>query len=164
MNHNRKGFTLTELMLTVAIIGVVGALGAGILIQVTRFIQLTQTRIDLQREARAIFSIINRNLRQATTSSIQIDQLSGQPYYSRIRFTRVDGKTFTFYQQNQKLIMQTTGGNQTLSENLRYLVFACPKSEDLSIISVSMTLEKSIYEKGKKALHMASEKVMVMNE
>jgi hypothetical protein len=108
-------------------------------------------------------AIINRNLRQAQSNTIRIDQASGQPYYSRLSFTRVQGDAITYYQQGTSLIQEDSNISRTLSKNLRYLAFAFPRSDDLTIISVSITLEKSIYEGKTKALHMASEKVRVMN-
>ena len=159
-----KGFSLTELVIVVAVAGSIFTIGSQILIQVNRFVQLNRVRIDLQRDARVVFSLINRNLRQAGTNSISIDRhSSAQPPYSRIGFTKIDGRTYTFYQDGTKLIMSTQQGSRTLTEDVAYLAFTPPTSEDLSIISVSLTLEKAIYEGGTKSIHMASEKVQVMN-
>lgn len=161
--QRKAGFTLTELLVTVAIIGIIFSIGPRLFIEVNRFIILHRTKIELQRDARAILEIINKNLRQAYSSTIQIDQVTGQPYYSRISFTRLDNRSFTFYQQGTRLIMVSGGVSKTLTESLRYMAFTPPRTEDLTIISVSLTLEKGIYEAKSKALHMASEKVMVMN-
>lgn len=157
------GFTLTEAIIAVAIIGIIFGIAPRMFIQVNRFVIMNRTRIELQREARMMLSLINRNLRQARSGTLQIDSIPGQPYYSRIAFTRVDGMTFSFYQTGTRLIMVTSNTTKTLSSNLRYLAFSPPRSEDLTIISVALTLEKAIQEGRTKALHMASEKVMVMN-
>lgn len=158
------GYTLTELLLVVAIIGVLFGLGPRLFMSIDRFLILNRTRIELSREARQILPLINRNLRQASVGSIVIDQGNGQPYYSRISFTRIDGMTFLFEQQGTNLVMTTSNTTKTLTGNLRYLAFTPPRVEDLTILSVSLTLEKNIYEGRTKALHMASEKVMVMNQ
>lgn len=158
-----KGLTLTELMIVIAVSGAVFMLGSQMLTQINRFIKLSQARIELQREARAIFSLITRNLRQAVADTILIDRASGQPPYSRISFNTVDGKQFMFYQSGKNLVMQTPQETKTLSADVRYLAFTPPRTETLSIISISLTIEKGIYEDRVKALHMASEKVMVMN-
>lgn len=157
------GFTLLEGMLTVAIIGVVVMIGPRLLTQFNRFFILTNTRTSLQREARTNMYVINRNLRQAQADTILIDRLSGQPYYSRITFTKQQGNTMQFYQSGTSLIQVDSGKSKTLTTNLRYMAFSFPRSDDLSIVSVSMTLEKAIYDYRTKALHMASEKVRVMN-
>ena len=104
-----------------------------------------------------------------------------QPYYSRITFSKRDKsgnlEVLQFCQQNNKLYQVTWfpavyNANQktlktipqikTLSTNLQYLSFSFPRSDDMSIVSLSMTLQKTIYEGRIKALHMASEKVQVM--
>lgn len=159
--------SLTEMMVVIAMIGVIFSLGAQIMIQFNRYMNLSKVRINIQRDARVIFSIINRNLRQARVSTITLDRATAQPPYSRITFTRIDGQIWSFYQNGRRLMMSVTSGGtanvRALSEDVGYLAFTPPKSEDLSIISVSLTLEKEIFESRTKALHMASEKVMVMN-
>ena len=159
------GFTLTEAMLTVAIVGILSTIGARLLIQVNRYYMLTKTRVELQSEARAIMYVISRNLHQARASTVVLDrQDATQPFYSRITFTKVQGTSLSFRQVGKEL-HQVGGGtkDQILSKNLRYLAFTFPRSDDMTIISVSLTLEQEIYESQTKALHMASEKVRVMN-
>lgn len=161
---DRKGYTLTEMMMAVAIIGILFGVGAPILNQATKNFIMSNTRMELQTEARAVMYMITRNLRQAKNDSITISRYSGtQPYYSKVTFTRQDGKQYSFYQKDKQLILQFGNMNRVLSNNLRYLAFTFPESSDMGIISVSMTLQKNIYEGQKKALHMASEKVRVMN-
>ena len=152
-----------EVLVVVAIMGILFTIGPGLFMQTHKFFVLNRTRIELQREARTALSLINRNLRQAQISTITIDQVSGQPYYSRIEFTKIDGGWQQYYQKGMYLYM-VTNSTKTLTENLRYLAFAPMHSDELNIISVSLTLEEKIYDNRTKALHMASEKVMVMNE
>ena len=160
-NH---GYTLTEMMLVVAILGILSTAGAQLMTQANRYWILTSVRVDLQKEARSIMYLISRNLRQAQSGTILIDRVSSsQLFYTRITFTKIQGTTMTFH-QNGNQIIQTVGSNtKILSKNLRYLSFDFPRSDDLTIVSVAVTLEKTIYEGKKKALQMASEKVRVMN-
>lgn len=152
------------MMMAVGIIGILFGVGAPILNQATKNFIMSNTRMELQTEARGIMYLITRNLRQAQNSTITISRYSNsQPYYSKITFTKQDGKQYSFYQKDKELIMQYGAMNRVLSKNLRYLVFTFPESSDMGIISISMTLQKNIYEGQKKALHMASEKVRVMN-
>jgi prepilin-type N-terminal cleavage/methylation domain-containing protein len=158
------GYTLIEVMLVVAILGIMSTVGARLLLQANRFFILTKTRGDLQKEARAIMYVITRELRQAQSATIILDrQSAAQPFYSRITFTKVSGTTMSFRQNGTQL--QQVVGNQTmtLSKNLSYLAFTFPRSDDMTIVSVSMTLQEAIYQGQKKALHMAAEKVRVMN-
>lgn len=161
------GYTVTELMLVVAIIGVVFLVTPTLLIQINRFFSQNRARIEIQREAREALDLINRNLRQAQADTVVIDQLSGEPPYSRISFRRLkpDGSTssMSFYQQGGTLYMSATGA-KAVSKNLRYLAFTHPRTTDDSIVSVSLTTETGTYESQTKALHLSVEKVRIMNE
>lgn len=161
--RGRRGYTLTEMLMVVAIVGIIASVGARILLQVNRYFIMTNTRIELQREARAIMYIINRNLRQSSTSSLLVDRAANQPFYSRLTFTKIQGTTMQFYQSGSNLIQQVGNRQTVLTKNVKYLSFTFPRSDDLSVLSVSVTLEKTIYQGQTKALHMASEKVRIMN-
>ena len=162
---SRAGYTMPEVLVTVAILGILSGMGAGMLLQINRYFIMSRTRLELQREARAIMYVVTRSLRQAQSTSITLDRLSAtQPFYSKITFTKVQGTTMTF-QQNGGNFEQIVGTKtRILSKNLRYLAFTFPRSDNMEIISVSMTLQQTIYQGRSKALHMASEKVQVMNE
>lgn len=161
---SRRGYTVTELMLVVAILGILGTAGAQLLINVNRFFMMTTAKAELQREARAAMYLINRSLRQARSTTITVDRAStSQPFYSRITFTTIQGTTIRYYQNGNQLVRLIGNNSKVLTKNVRYLSFHFPRSDDLTIVSVSLTLEKSTYEGKKKALQMASEKVRVMN-
>ena len=160
----KAGFTLIEAMLTVAIVGIVISLSATLMIQGNRYFQLTKARADLQKEARGIMYVITREVRQAQSNTIVISRSSNsQPYYSQITFTKQQGTAMVFFQNGNQLRQQWGNHTVTLSKNLQYLAFSFPRSDDMTIISVSMTLETLIYQGQQKALHMASEKVQVMD-
>lgn len=162
--RRRAGFTLMEAMLTVAVLAILATMSSQILLQVNRYFIMSRTRLDLQREARAVMYIVTRELRQARADSIIIDRAAtSQPFYSRLTFTKIQGTTMIFRQSGTDLVMVVGTQTKTLSKNVRYLAFSFPRSDQLSIVSVSLTLEGSIYQGRRKALHMASEKVQVMN-
>ena len=50
-----------------------------------------------------------------------------------------------------------------ITGNLRYIAFTYPRSDDPTIISVAVTMEKATYEGGTKALELSIEKVRIMN-
>ncbi len=162
----RAGYTLTELIMTVAILGILFGLAPQLLIQMTRVFRQNQARISIQREVRNSLDLINRNLRQAQAGTIIIDQASGAPPYSRITFDRFtpDGGTATmsFYQQGNTLYM-VRGGTKAISTNLRYLGFTYPRTDDDTIVSVSVTTEAGTYEAQTKTLQLSVEKVRIMN-
>ena len=165
----RAGYSLMEVMMVVAILGIISSVGAGLLLQANRFFIFTKTKGDLQRQSRASMYVITRELRQAQANTIVIDRLGvGQPFYSRITFAKVGGSTLSFMQNGKKLLMVPNGClvascQKVLADNLLYLAITFPRSDDLTIVSVSMTLQENIYQGRTKALHMASERVQVMN-
>lgn len=164
MRSDRKGYTLVELMMAVSIVSILFAVGPKLLTQFNRFFLMSSVRVDLQRDARGILEVINRNLRQAQSNTVVIDRLSSaQPFFSRIRFVKQQGNALEFYQSGGSLVMVENGRTKIMSRDLNYLSFAFPRSDDLSVVSVSMTLQKSTYQAQRKTLHMASERVRVMN-
>lgn len=164
----RKGFTLIELMVVVAIMGVIILSAPKIFTKTYQFVQLFIARAEIQKNARGALSNINRDLRQAQSANIVIDSLPGQPPHSRITFPKlVQGggtATVTYYQKGNALFQGSgTGEGHLVASNLRYVAFTYPRTDDDSIISVSITFEKATYEGGTKALQMAVEKVRIMN-
>ena len=152
-----------ETVITASILSLLALIITPLLVQSTRFFLLNRTRVDLQREARVSLSIMTRNLRQADSTTLTIDQGTGQPYYSRISFTDINGTDFVYFQNNSTLTELRGGVTRTLSDNLRFLNFYFPRSYDMTIVSVSLTLEKAIYEGRTKALHVATARVRIMN-
>jgi hypothetical protein len=91
-----------------------------------------------------------------------------QPFYSRVTFSKPDGTTLSFEQNGLNLIMvpnncHVAACQKVLANDLLYLAVTFPASDDMTIISVSLTLQENTYQGQTKALHMASEKVQVMN-
>ena len=70
----------------------------------------------------------------------------------------------SYYQQGNQLF-QARGGvtGKMIANNLRYIAFTYPRTDDDTILSISFTFEKATYEGGTKALQMAVEKVRIMN-
>ena len=166
--HSTRGFTLTEAMMTVAIVGIVSVALGRMMIYVSRFYRQTSARSDIQRNVRTALDVIQRRLSEARGRSIVIDRLDGsQPHYSRLAFTDMDGKSITFYQQGTKLrstVLSTGATQQTLlAENLRLMTFSYPLSDNAKLISVGLAFEKATYEGGTKSLQLSLEKVRIQN-
>lgn len=158
-----RGVTLVELMIAVAILGVVFSIGPSILTNITKFSRLNSARLETQQNARTALSQVNRALRQADAGTIQVTQEAGQPPYSSILFNTVDGRALKYYQQGTELMFASGVSTRTLASGLRYIAFTYPRTDDSNIVSVSVTFEKATYEGGAKALQMAIEKVRIMN-
>lgn len=161
--RGRGGYTLTEMMLVVAILGIVSSAGGMIFLQVFRYFRQSQARIDIQRDARAVFDLMSRNLRQAKATTIVISNAASQPPYSQIWFTRSDGKWVKYYQQGTKLY-QVTQSTTAIAENLRFITFTFPRTDDDNLLSISLTLEKATYNQETKALQLSVEKIKVHND
>lgn len=161
---NNEGTTLTELMIVIAILGIVFMVVPKLLINMTRFTKINEARLETQRNAREALTQINKLLRQAKASTITISQESGQPPLSSIVFETIDNRDVKYYQEGRDLKFVTSGSTRTVSEGLRYIAFTMPRTDDAKILSVSLTFEKGTFEGGTKALQMAIEKVRVMND
>lgn len=163
----RRGYTLTEVMVTVAILGVVVTIASPLMLQVTNFWRLTSARYAIQRDVRTALDLINRLTRQAQSATVVIDSVTGQPPCSRLSFsyTNADGNVVpvSFYQTGSKLYMNNNGTIALLSSGLAYIAFTYPRTDDVTIISVAVTMQSPTYRGGKKALQLSIQKVRVMN-
>jgi len=160
---HHQGMTLVEIMIVVAILGIMFRVGPQILTNVTRFYRLNSARIETTRDARDSLAQINKMLRQTVSSTIVISREANQPPYSNLTARTVDGREIKYFQSGTNLNFMADGSTRTISRNLRYLGFTYPRTDDPSIISVAVTFEKGTYEGQSKAIQMAIEKVRIMN-
>lgn len=160
--RRRAGYTLLELMMVVAIIGGIFMVGPRIFTATFQFFSQSVARTDIQRELRSTLIIMNRTIRQASAASISVSQDSGQPPYSKITFTTIDGRSVT-YKQSGRSLLQIVGTSSTiLTQNLQYLVFSYPQTDINTVLSISITLQKNTYSGRQAALQMAITKVRIM--
>lgn len=163
-----RGYTLVEVMIVVAIIGIMALIGPRLFLGLTRYFRMNSARHEIQRDSRNVLEIINRNLRQAESGSLAVSQQTGQPPYSKISFdkfiTTSTARSMSFYQSGETLYQVDNGSTRALCGNLRYIAFSYPRTDDATIISISLTLEKATFEGKSKALHLAVEKVRIMND
>ncbi len=165
---SQRGFSLTELMIVIALLGVMMGIGPALILNMMKFWWVQTARAEVQRDARASLDIINRNIRQATSSTVQITSRPSQPPYSWIQFSITKGTgpalgNYAYYQEGKDLKFMKNGSTGTLATNLRYVAFTYPRTDDQGIISVSLTFEKSTYSGYTKALQLSIEKVRIMN-
>ena len=163
MLRRQKGYTLTEMMVVVAVLGIVVAGSSIILRNFTRFWRLSVAKTEIQKDARTIMSLMNKNIRQAQASTIVVDEVTNEPPWSRITFTTVSGNDICYYQSGGKLYQTVNTKTIMLGENLRILRFMYPNTDSATIIGVSVCFEKATYEGGTKTLQLSIEKVRVMN-
>ncbi len=170
-----KGVTLIELMIVVAILGILLSVGANVLLTGWKFLRLSQAKAEIQRDARTCLNLIHRNLREAKSSSVTIYKSTettgvNNPPCSLISFTNIDDDQIYYYQDSDKLYQKTKRSSETqyssnfLAEKLRYICFSYPQTDDETIISVSLCFERATYAGGAKALQLSVEKIRLMNE
>lgn len=159
----RAGYSLVEVLMVVAIIGILSTVVPTMLIQMQNFFLMTSARYEIQRDARTTLDTVNRYLRQAVASTVVMDTPVGQGPFSRIRFRHVDGRYMEFRQSGSRLIQVIDNATSLVSTNLIYIAFTYPHTDDTSIISVSITMGKSIQLGRRKVLELTIQKVRVMN-
>lgn len=159
----RKGYTLMEVMMTVAILGIVGGMAVPMMMNMTNFWRQTTARNAIQRDVRTTLDLINRFARQAVSSTVVIDAAPNQPACSRVTYTSIQGETVSFYQTGNKLYMSMAGKTSMLTENLAYVAFTFPRTDDTTLLSVAITAQAATYRGGKKALQLSIQKVRIMN-
>ncbi|OGR57536.1 MAG: hypothetical protein A2X36_02740 [Elusimicrobia bacterium GWA2_69_24] len=157
------GYSLTEILMVVAIIGILAMVGPRLMIQMQNFYLLTTARSEIQRDARSALDTINRFLRQAKYRTIIIDTPSGQGPYSRITFQHIDGRNFKFYQDGTNLIQSVDGQTSKIARNLAFVAFTFPRSDFPRLVSVALTMGKTIQRGQRKELELTIQKVRVMN-
>ncbi|MFA6316124.1 MAG: prepilin-type N-terminal cleavage/methylation domain-containing protein [Elusimicrobiota bacterium] len=164
---SRAGFTLTEAMMVVAILGILASVSAPLLLQMTNFWRTTTARNEIERDVRISLETINRYLRQAKSATVVIDRYStSTPPFSRITFTPEKGGTVSFYQDGSNLLMTLSSATivtTTLSKRVGFLAFSYPSTFDPSIVSVAITMQAPTYLQRKKALQLSIQKVRIMN-
>jgi len=150
-------------MLVVAVIGTLAMVGPRLLIGLQEFYLLTNARQEIQRDARTALENINRFLRQAKWRTIVVDTPTGQSPFSRVRFSHIDGRSFTYRQEGNFLIQEVDGVESVIARNLVYVAFTFPRSDFPRLVSVSMTMGTTIAQGRKKELELTIQKIRVMN-
>jgi len=164
----QKGLTLLEVITTLTIIGIVAGLGPRALSDLFELAHLQRARMHVQRNARSSMDMTHRNLRQATATSIVVSSRPNQPPNSWITF-KIDTGTGAalgshgFYQEGKNLKYMKNGSTSTIADNLRYLGFTYPQTDDTDILSIAMTFEDSTYGGTTKPLKFSIDKVRIMN-
>lgn len=172
---NARGITLTEVMIVTAIISLIGLVTPKLMQQSSEFFLMNRSRLEMQQDSRMIVSHVTRNLRQAIASTIVISQNAGLPPYSMISFQKrnkspnanaPEGGDLVRYdlRSGGRFFVTVNGVPKLLSSNVQFVAFGFPRMDDMQVISFSLTLQKSIGGGDRKAIHVTSEKIGVMNQ
>lgn len=163
----KKGVTLVELIIVVALVGIVLGVTQTYFLKGFDFLNINQARLETQRDARTCINMIRTELQKASATSIIIDrENSSQPPWSLLEFVNMDNERIRFYQSGTDLYMNniTDGNLKLIAENVRQATFSYPRFQDWEVISISICLEKEPKYDKKISFIMSAEKVRIMNE
>lgn len=161
LKRSANGYTLVEVMIVAAILGIVASVGALSLLKITQAHDLATTIGDIQQGAFTAFDVTSALLRQAQSSSVVIDQYDpSEPPWSRITFSIPNSSmTFTFYQKGQTFYI----GNNPMLQHLRSLTFSYPNTNIPDIIGISVTFEENVGSIGSKAIELFIQRIKIQN-
>jgi prepilin-type N-terminal cleavage/methylation domain-containing protein len=165
------GVTLVELMISIAVVGLLVTVVGTFLIGGIKFYRLSSAKAEIQRDVRQCIDLINRNMRQGKASTAMISRLdASHPPCSLVRFQHINESWYQFYQRNNRFCMGIATAEagpyreHVVAENIRSLFFTYPETDSDSIISVSLCFEKATYQGSSKTLQLSVEKIRIMNE
>lgn len=166
---HQLGTTLVELMVVVAILGVLFTVGPGLFNNAFKLWKNTEAKTETQRDARVTLGLIEGLLRQASNATVVLTRHNtSQPPYSKIQFSTPAGDTYYFYQSGTDLWIYHQSPtavvhNRVIAKNLRYISFGYPVSVNETLLSVSLCFEKGTFAQETKNFYLSTQRIKVMN-
>jgi prepilin-type N-terminal cleavage/methylation domain-containing protein len=167
--RDSEGTTLPELMVVLAILGVLFTIGPSLFNNTFKLWKITEAKTETQRDARITLNLIESLLRQASISSIVLTRdATTQPPYSKVQFTLPSGDTYHFYQSGTNLWIYHLSPtavvhNRVIANNLRYISFGYPVSSDETLLSVSLCFQKGTFGQETKNFYLSTQRIKIMN-
>ncbi len=141
--EKQKGFTLIELALVIALLGILGYAIVTFFTNTYRTWWQTSQQIDAQQKARAAVDEMTRFIRQARpVTAIVVGEQAGEDENTMISFTRIDGRQFQYYKSGDSLKRVVDGTTTDLvPEDLASVFFildstGSPTQVDISNLTV----------------------------
>jgi len=170
---NETGVSLIELMIAIAISGVIGIVFSQSQHFITRFTLVAKAKQEVVQESRTAITVMQKLIQQGSATTFVIDQSTGQPPYSRLYFQATDTngvtKEFYFYQSSKNLYLdyRTVGASswnqKLLTKNVKFLSFFYPRTDDNKLLSLTLTLSKQTAEQKETFLQLSLQKIRIYN-
>ncbi len=138
----KKGFTLPELMITIAIfsviaIGIYNTLGGG-----SRSYYMEVTHLELQQQARNALNRMVHEMREASRASVTVTVLSATS--DRIVFNTPSSLGVQYYLSGNNLVREfPTGTIKPVASNIAYLKFTPTPSTNPATLKIDTHSDKT---------------------
>lgn len=129
------------------------------------FFSQSMAKIETQRDLRNTMDLMTREMRQGKSSTVVLSRNdNAQPPYSKITFQKMSGDTISFWQSGRSFLMAKNGQSTLLSNNLRSLIFSYPSTDNASLVTVMLSMQKPGALRGNYGLQMGGETVRILND
>lgn len=165
MVKKTHGYTLVELLIVSAILALILSMGSTLLVRINTFMRVSVGKIETQRDVRNVMTLITQEIRRAKASQITLSRADAtQPPYSKITFQNYLGETVSIWQSGRTLSLLKNGSTGILSKNLRSLIFSFPSTDDMTLLTILLTIEKSDGSGRTQSLQLGGETVRILND
>jgi len=163
--QTNSGYSITEMMIVMLITGIVFSLGYMLFINYYENYRSSSAKLTLQNESRTAMEVMMKHIPQAKSDTVIITEYDSvaQPPHSLIGFATIDDVNFKFYQNNNKLVMESNNTVRILSTHLRRVVFSFPQSDDYTYIAISLNLEMPAHGSTNTTLQVTADQIRIMN-
>lgn len=139
--NNKKGFTLTELIITMAIVAILGTVVVTMLQSGNRFQSGVVNSADLQNNARTAMSYITVKIRQNDTSGgITVDKVNPtDPDYNKliIKNSDVNNAKWEISLNSSKQLIESYNSSQiVIAEGIQYIKYSMDSTNNILSVAV----------------------------